>query len=102
MADNINSIHSSHKGGAIIPNRWESFTLHDTNKLNVKNVVVRVAVSAAGNVVLEDWDDNEVTFNYPVAGVYEEVGQWQRAKATGLTATLVPANTVHGGYVVNG
>jgi hypothetical protein len=53
-------------------------------------------------VVLEDWDDNEVTFNYPVAGVYEEVGQWQRAKITGLTATLVPANTVHGGYVVNG
>jgi hypothetical protein len=98
----IASVHAKFGGlGAAIPNAFKAFTIHDTNTLDATTVTVLVAVTAAGNLVFEDWFDNEVTLNFPAAGRYQIDGQWQRVKSTGATATLSPATTVNYGYIVS-
>ena len=96
------SIHAKFRGalGAAIPNRWAAFTIHDTNAMSENTVTVLAAVTAAGNLVFEDWADNEITVNFPAAGLYQLDGQWQRVKSTGATATLSPATTVNAGALV--
>jgi hypothetical protein len=80
--------------GYPIPTAHEAFALSDSATMPEDTVAVRVAVTAAGNLVYEDWGDVESTYHYPAAGVYVERGQFQRVKATGATATLSPATTV--------
>lgn len=75
--------------------KFVAHTLHDTTVVPAGTVAVRFSVTAAGNVVCEDWDGNSLTFNFPAVGVYTEQSQgFKLIKSTSATATLSPATTV--------
>lgn len=80
--------------GYPIPTAHVAFTIHDTNAMPEDTIAVLVAVSVAGVLVFEDWNDVEAPYGFPAVGTFIVPGNFQRVKATGATATLSPATTV--------
>lgn len=83
-----------HGLGETQPLSHYEFTIHDTNTLLPKTVYVRFSVTTAGNLVIEDWNDTEVTYHFAV-GNHELRSQFiKRIKAAGATAVLAPADKI--------
>lgn len=78
-----------------IPNGAKSHTVHDDNLLPAGTTYLIIGVTTAGQIVLNSWANPAVNVTvYLALGTHQLLGNWRQARATGLTATLSPANTV--------
>lgn len=76
---------------AQVPAGHREHTLHDTNLLPAGTVALHLAVTAAGVVPIEDENGTTVNVHFET-GTHRYDMVAKRVKATGLTATLAPAN----------